>query len=102
MIQEMYVIKGTGENNGGGSPGQRDRAAHALVDPPQALPIALFFAPKKTLNTSDIYYVGHWKVVDGKVLDPVELVNGHLRHTMAKLAFAGVDRNIVGAFNRDV
>jgi hypothetical protein len=101
MIQEMYVVKGTGENSGSVGPAQRDRAAHALVDPPQSLPIALFFAPKKALKTSDIFYVGHWKVVDGNVLDPPEMMNGQLRQTIVKLSFAGVDKNIVDTFNRD-
>lgn len=101
MVQEMYVLKGTGESSNGLFPGQRDRAAHALVDPLQSLPIALFFSPKKALNTSDIYYVGHWKVVDGKVLDPPEMMNGQLRQTVAKFVFAGVDKNIVDAFNKE-
>lgn len=103
-IQEMYVVKNTNDTSDGteGTLSQRNRAAHALVDPPQSHPFALFFAPKKTLSTSDIYYVGHWKVQDGKILDPPEMVNGYLRQAMAKFSFAGVDKNIVDAFNRDV
>ena len=102
MTQEMYVLKGAGENSGSVDLAQRDRAAHALVDPPQSLPIALFFAPKKTLNSSDLYYVGHWKVVGGKVLDPPEMMNGQFRQAVAKFAFAGVDKNIVDTFNAGI
>jgi hypothetical protein len=101
MVQEMYVVKSTGENSGGGGTSQRDRAALALVDSVPSHPIALFFAPKKTLDTNDLYYVGHWKVVDGKILDPPEMIDGHLRQAVAKFAFAGVDKNIVDALNRD-
>jgi len=58
-IQEMYIGKSSDPN---AKPSSRDRAALALVKPPQREPIALFFAPKKAQGSNDIHYGGHWKV----------------------------------------
>jgi hypothetical protein len=97
-LQEMYIGKNTDPN---GKATMRDRAAEALVAPPQKEPIALFFAPKNSKGTSDIYYGGHWRVVDGKLLRPPRSVKGQLRQCLAKFEFVGVDKAIVEAINRD-
>eukprot|EP00339_Tiarina_fusa_P027502 CAMPEP_0117033486 /NCGR_PEP_ID=MMETSP0472-20121206/23919_1 /TAXON_ID=693140 ORGANISM="Tiarina fusus, Strain LIS" /NCGR_SAMPLE_ID=MMETSP0472 /ASSEMBLY_ACC=CAM_ASM_000603 /LENGTH=315 /DNA_ID=CAMNT_0004742409 /DNA_START=56 /DNA_END=999 /DNA_ORIENTATION=- len=79
-VQEMYIGKNPSPN---GKPNLRDRAAEALVKPPQREPVALFFAPKNSRGTSDIFYGGHWKVVDGKMLVPPRAVKGQDRQCLA-------------------
>lgn len=98
QIQEMYI--GKSSDNGDPKPTFRDRAAEALVNPLQQDPLALFFAPKNALRTNEIYYVGHWKVVDGEMLQPPLLVKGQLQQCLARFAFVGIDRKIVDAINK--
>jgi len=95
-IQEMYIGKSSDPN---AKPSSRDRAALALVKPPQREPIALFFAPKKAQGSNDIHYGGHWKVVDGKMLAPPRAVKGQLRQCLVKFQFVGVSQAIVNALN---
>jgi hypothetical protein len=97
-LQEMYIGKNTAP---GANPTLRDRAAEALVAPPQKEPVALFFAPKISKGTSDIYYGGHWKIVDGKMLSPPRSVKGQLRQCLAKFEFVGIDQAIVDAIDKD-
>lgn len=99
QIQEMYIGKSPDNDV---KPTFRDRAAEALVNPPQQDPIALFFAPKHSLNTNEIYYGGHWKVVDGEMLQPPRLVKGQLQQCLARFAFVGIDRHIVEAINKGI
>lgn len=96
QIQEMYIGKSADKDS---KRTLRDRAAEALVNPPQQDPVALFFAPKKLLNTNEIFYGGHWKVIDGKMLHPPRAVKGQLRQCLAKFVFVGIDRQIVDAIN---
>ncbi len=98
-MQLMYIGKSAEQDS---KPTLRDRAADALVNPPQQDPVALFFAPKNLLNTNEIYYGGHWKVVDGKMLHPPRAVKGQLRQCLAKFVFVGVDRQIVEAINKEL
>ena len=97
-VQEMYIGQNMDPN---GKTTMRDRAAEALVAPPQKEPVALFFAPKNSKGTSNIYYGGHWRVADGKILKPPRSVKGQLRQCLAKFEFVGVDKAIVEAINRD-
>lgn len=92
-IQEMYIGKSPESN---GKPSLRDRAAEALVSPPQQDPVALFFAPKQK-GKREIYYGGHWKVIDGKMLNPTRAVKGQERQCLAKFEFVGVDSQIINA-----
>jgi hypothetical protein len=92
-IQEMYIGENTNSNPNGKAT-MRDRAAEALVTPPQKEPIALFFAPNNSKGTSDIHYGGHWRVVDG-------IGEGATKECLAKFEFVGVDKAIVEAINRD-
>lgn len=95
-IQEIYIGKSTDPK---AKLTTRDKAAKALVDPLHKEPIGLFFAPKNTKGTSDIYYVGHWKVVDGTILRPPRNVKGQPRQCLAKFKFVGFDQAIVEAIN---
>jgi hypothetical protein len=100
QIQEVYI----GQNNytnPNPKPSLRDKAAEALVMPPQKEPLAIFFAPKKSKKNSDIYYVGHWQVQDGKMLDPPVSKKGLMRQALAKFKFVGIDKRIVDAINED-
>jgi hypothetical protein len=99
-IQEVYI----GQNNytsPSPKPSLRDKAAEALVIPPQKEPLALFFAPKISKKTSEIYYVGHWQVQDGKMLSPPVSKKGQMRQALAKFKFVGIDKRIVDAINED-
>lgn len=99
QLQDMYIGKSSDPD---AKPNLRDKAAEALVFPaPQREPVALFFAPKNGMGTSDIYYAGHWKVVDGKLLTPLRDVKGQPRQCLAKLKFAGIDQALVDAINHD-
>lgn len=98
QIQEMYI--GTNPEKDS-KPTMRDRAAEALVAPPQKEPIALFFAPRNSNGSTEIFYGGHWTVVDGKMLNPPRAVKGQPRQCLAKFAFAGVDASLVEALNKD-
>ena len=95
-IQEMYIGKSPDPN---AKPTLRDRAAEALVLPPQRDPVGIFFAPKKSKGTNEIFYGGHWKVIDGKMLKPPRAVKGQQRQCHAKFEFVGVDKSIVNAIN---
>ena len=97
-IQDVYIGKNTSEN---AKPSLRDRAAQALVSPMQAEPIALFFAPKKSKGSGDIYYVGHWKVIDGKMLAPPRPVKGQMRQCLVRLKFVGLNQDIVDAISKE-
>lgn len=99
QIQEMYIGKRADKD---GKPNPRDKAAEALVSPPQKEPIAFFFAPKKSQDTSLVFYGGHWKVIDGKMLNPPRAVNGQMRQCLVKFAFVGVDRLILEALDNKV
>jgi hypothetical protein len=94
QIQEMYIGKSKEKD---GKPNPRDKAAEALVSPPQKEPIAIFFAPKKSQDTSLVFYGGHWKVIDGEMLNPPRAVKGQTRQWLVKFAFVGVDRLILEA-----
>ena len=99
-IQEVYI----GQNHHTNSypkPSLRDKAAEALVMPPQKEPFAIFLAPKNSKRTSEIYYVGHWQVQDGKMLSPPVSKKGQMMQALAKLTFAGIDKRIVDAINED-
>ena len=72
-VQELYIGV---SNTSDGKETLRDRAARALVQPPQKEPVAIFYAPKNTRQTDDIYYGGHWKVVAGNMLEPPRVVKG--------------------------
>ncbi|CAJ1961063.1 unnamed protein product [Cylindrotheca closterium] len=97
-VQELYIGV---SNTSDGKETLRDRAARALVQPRQQEPVAIFFAPKKTRNTEDVYYGGHWKVVAGKMLEPPRVVKGMPRQCLVSFVFCGVDPNIVKAVNGD-
>ena len=97
-VQELYIVV---SNNSDGKETLRDRAARALVQPPQQEPAAIFFAPKMTRNTEDVYYGGHWKVVAGSMLDPPRVFKGTPRQCLANFVFCGVDPEIVKAVNGD-
>jgi hypothetical protein len=97
-VQELYIVV---SNNSDGKETLRDRAARALVQPPQQEPVAIFFAPKMTRNTEDVYYGGHWKVVAGSMLDPPRVFKGTPRQCLANFVFCGVDPEIVKAVNGD-
>jgi hypothetical protein len=97
-IQEMYIGSNT---NPHAKPTLRDRAAEALVSPPRQDPIALFLSPKQEKGTSDVFYAGHWTVMDGKMLDPPRMVRGQMRQALVKLTFVGVDQSLVDAINQD-
>lgn len=99
-IQEVYI----GQNhhsNPNPKPSLRDKAAEALVMPPQKEPLALFFAPKNSKKTTEIYYVGHWQVQDGKMLSPPVSKKGQMRQALAKFKFVGIDKRIVDAINEE-
>ncbi|KAL3941514.1 MAG: hypothetical protein SGBAC_004132 [Bacillariaceae sp.] len=97
-VQELYIGV---SNTSDGKETLRDRAARALVQPPQREPVAIFFAPKKTRNTDDVYYGGHWRVVAGSMLEPPHVINGMPRQCLAKFIFCGVNPDIVKAVNGD-
>jgi hypothetical protein len=106
-IQELYVSKNTNSPTNANSatsghlqPSLKDKAAEALVSP-QKEPIALFFAPKKKREPSNLFYAGHWRVIDGHKLDPPSFVKGQARQCQVKFEFVGVDRTIVDAMNED-
>jgi hypothetical protein len=88
-------------SNSDGKETLRDRAARALVQPPQKEPLAIFFAPKNELGTDDVYYGGHWKVVAGNMFEPPRVMKGTPRQCLVKLVFSGVDPEIVKAVNAD-
>jgi hypothetical protein len=96
-IQELYI--GTSAQSEDGKASLRDRAARALVQPPQLEPLAVFFAPKNKFGTDNVYYGGHWKVAAGNMLEPPQVVKGQPRQCLIKFVFAGIDRNIVNAIN---
>lgn len=103
-IQELYVSKNTNNsantNSGLLQRSLRDKAAEALVSP-QKEPIALFFAPKKMTGPSNLFYAGHWRVIDGQTLDPPKFVKGQARQCQVKFEFVGVDKAIIHALNED-
>jgi hypothetical protein len=97
-VQELYIGVST---NSDGKETLRDRAARALVQPPQKEPLAIFFAPKNELGTDNVYYGGHWKVVAGNMFEPPLVMKGEPRQCLVKLVFSGVDPEIVKAVNAD-
>jgi hypothetical protein len=97
-VQELYIGV---SSNSDGKETLRDRAARALVQPPQKEPLAIFFAPKNELGTDDVYYGGHWKVVAGNMFEPPRVMKGTPRQCLVKLVFSGVDPEIVKAVNAD-
>eukprot|EP00934_Nitzschia_sp_Nitz4_P007022 Nitzschia sp. Nitz4//scaffold48_size128905//118304//119320//NITZ4_003621-RA/size128905-processed-gene-0.125-mRNA-1//-1//CDS//3329553045//7012//frame0 len=99
QIQELYIGSSTDKD---AKVTMRDKAAEALVNPPQKDPVALFFAPKNATGSSDIFYGGHWQVVDGKMLHPPRSVKGQPRQCLAKFQFVGINEAIVETLNRDV
>lgn len=105
-VQEMYIGKGnsngtnTGSNVGTQQPSLRDKAAEALAAH-QKEPVALFFAPKKGTEPRDIFYGGHWRVIEGEMLNPPRIVNGQARQCLVKFEFVGLNNAIVRALNED-
>jgi hypothetical protein len=103
-IQELYIGKSNNNsmntNKGAPQTSLRDKAASALIAP-QKEPIALFFAPKKSAGTSDLFYAGHWRVIDGQMLDPPRIVKGQPRQSLVKFEFVGVDNAVVQALNEE-
>lgn len=97
-VQELYIGV---SSNSDGKETLRDRAARALIQPPQEEPLAIFFAPKNKLGTDDVYYGGHWKVVAGNMFDPPQVMKGTPRQCLVKLVFSGVDPEIVNVVNAD-
>lgn len=96
QVQELYI--GTSSSSDGKET-LRDRAARALVQPPQKEPIALFFAPRNKLDTDKVYYGGHWKVIAGHMLEPPQTVKGQPRQCLVKFVFSGIESNLVKAIN---
>jgi len=95
-VQELYIgVSKTSD----GKETLRDRAARALVQPPQKEPVAIFFAPRNTKFTGDVFYGGHWKVVAGNMLEPPRIVKGTPRQCLVKFEFCGVNPDIVKAVN---
>jgi hypothetical protein len=103
-IQEVYIGQNNNTNPNPKS-SLRDKAAEALVMPPQKEPLALFFAPKNrektSVKTSEIYYVGHWQVQNGKMLSPPVSKKGQMRQAHVKFKFIGIDKRIVDAMNEE-
>jgi hypothetical protein len=76
-------------------PSLRDKVAEALGTP-QKESIALFFSPVK--KHGHIYYVGHWKVKHGGILNPSKTaINGY---RCIQMEFVGVNPAIIEAMNR--
>jgi len=96
-VMDFYISSG----NNPSKPSLRDRAAEALVTPPQKEPVAMFAAPKSSLQTSDIYYIGHWKVIDGERLNPPKMVKGQPKQTLVKFQFVGVNPALIQAMNNN-
>ena len=96
QVQELYL--GT-SSSPDGKETLRDRAARALVQPPQKEPLAIFFAPKNKLQTENVYYGGHWKVIAGHMLEPPQIVKGQPRQCLVKFVFSGVNMDLVKAIN---
>lgn len=97
QVQELYI--GTSAHSEDGKTSLRDRAARALIQPPQKDSLAIFFAPKNNLGTDNVYYGGHWKVVAGNMFEPPQVVKGHPRQCLVKFMFTGIDPDIVKAIN---
>eukprot|EP00980_Cylindrotheca_fusiformis_P023803 scaffold11032_cov122-Cylindrotheca_fusiformis.AAC.4 len=97
-IQDLYI--GVSSNSDGRET-LRDRAARALIRPPQKEPLAIFFAPRHSLGTEDVYYGGHWRVLAGNMFDPPLVMKGTPRQCLVKLIFSGVDPEIVKAVNAE-
>jgi hypothetical protein len=79
-------------------PSLREKAAEALAEP-QKESIALFFAPVKRYG--HIYYVGHWKVKLGEMMNLPKVVKGEPtgRQYWILFEFVGLNPAIIQAMN---
>jgi hypothetical protein len=83
--QMLYV--GAGPN--------KKRFGLALAESGEAIPF--FHAPKKSKNTRDIFYVGHWKSVSYREYDPPLDFMGKPRQTLIALQFVRYDETLDSA-----
>jgi hypothetical protein len=83
--QMLYV--GTGPN--------KKKFGLALAEESEAIPF--FHAPKKSKNTCDIFYVGHWKSVCYIAYDPPIDFMGKPRQTLIRLQFVRYDETLDSA-----
>lgn len=100
-IQELYIGKSpTGAATSGKKgaspqiPSRRDKAVGALAAPQQES-VALFFAPTKRYG--HIYYVGHWKVIHGELLDPPKIVQEQPRKCWIHFKFVEINPAVTEA-----
>jgi len=76
----------------------RKRDANLVAACPQTIP--LFHAPKIQYNTKELFYVGHYKVLNIKEYNPPIVINDQERQLLLTFTFVEFDNNLAAIINK--